>query len=107
MLSSAVHRREVLGVAVGEWSNIVFLQCGTQVGLSVEHLARQGDERNNAVITVLLQGAFGDFEHLAHLLGGVVAFAIHLRLVVCAHRTNVVTQCAQLIEHCSAICLLY
>jgi hypothetical protein len=26
---------------------------------------------------------------------------------VCAHRTNVVTQCAQLIEHCSAICLLY
>ena len=107
LLSSAVDRWEVLGVAVGEWDDIVFLQCGTQVGLSVEHLARQGDERNNAVITVLLQGAFGDFEHLAHLLGGVVAFAIHLRLVVCAHRTNVVTQCAQLIEHCSAICLLY
>ena len=85
LLSSAVNRREVLGVAVGEWSNMVFLQCGMQVGLSVEHLARQGNKRNNAVITVLLQGAFRDFEHLAHLLGGVVALAIHLRLVVCAH----------------------
>ena len=60
LLSSAVDRREVLGVAVGEWSDIVFLQCGTQVGLSVEHLARQGDKRNNAVVTVLLQGTFGD-----------------------------------------------
>jgi hypothetical protein len=30
-----------------------------------------------------------------------------LRFVMCAHCTNVVTQCAQLIEHCSAICLLY
>ena len=107
LLSATIDCWEVLGVAVGEWSDIVFLQCGTQVRLSVEHLARQGDERNNAVITVLLQGAFRDFEHLAHLLGGVVALAIHLRLVVCAHRTNVVTQCAQLIEHCSAICLLY
>ena len=67
MLSSAVNCREVLGVAVGEWSDIVFLQCGTQVGLSVEHLARQGDKRNNAVVTVLLQGAFGDFEHLAYI----------------------------------------
>ena len=91
MLSSAVDRREVLGVAMDKWSDIVFLQCGTQVGLSVEHLARQGNKRNNAVITVLLQGAFSDFEHLAHLLGGVVALAIHLRFVVCAHRTNVVT----------------
>ena len=27
MLSSAVDRREVLGVAVGEWGDIVFLQC--------------------------------------------------------------------------------
>ena len=107
LLSATVDRREVLCVAVGEWSNIVFLQCGTQVRLSVEHLARQGDKRNNAVITVLLQGAFSDFKHLAHLLGGVVAFTIHLRLVVCAHCTNVVTQCAQLIEHCSAISLLY
>ncbi len=44
MLSSAVDRREVLGVAVDKWSDIVFLQCGTQVGLSVEHLARQGDK---------------------------------------------------------------
>ena len=79
ILSSAVDRREVLGVAVGEWGDIVFLQCGTQVGLSVEHLAQQGDKRNNAVITVLLQGAFSDFEHLAHLLGGVVAHAILLR----------------------------
>ena len=59
--SSAVDRWEVLGVAVGEWSDIVFLQCGTQVGLSVKHLARQGNKRDNAVITVLLQGAFGDF----------------------------------------------
>ena len=91
LLSSAVDRRKVLGVAVGEWGDMVFLQCGTQVRLSVEHLARQGDKRNNAVITVLLQGAFGDFQHLTHLLGGVVAFAIHLRFVVCAHRTNVVT----------------
>ncbi len=107
LLSSAVDRWEVFGVAVGEWSDIVFLQCGTKVGLSVEHLARQGDKRNNAVISVLLQGAFSDFEHLTHLLGGVVALAIHLRFVVCAHRTNVVTQCAQLIEHCSAICFLY
>ena len=107
LLSSAVDRREVLGVAVGKWSDIVFLQCGTQVRLSVEHLARQSDKRNNAVVTVLSQGAFGDFEHLAHLLGGVVALAIHLRFVVCMHRTNLVTQCAQLIEHCSAICLLY
>ena len=40
LLSSAVDRREVLGVAVGEWSDIVFLQCGTQVRLPVEHLAR-------------------------------------------------------------------
>lgn len=46
----------------------------------------------------MLQGTFGDFQHLAHLLGGVVALAIHLRFVVCAHRTNIVTQCAQLIE---------
>ena len=107
LLLSAVDRKEIIGVAVGEWSNIVFLQCGTQVGLSIEHLARQGDKRDNAVITVLLQGSFSDFEYLAHLLGGVVAFAIHLRLVVCAHCTNVVTQCAQLIKHCSAICLLY
>ena len=107
LLSSAVDCWEVLGVAVGEWSNIVFLQCGTQVRLSVEHLARQGDKRNNAVVTVLLQGAFGDFQHLTHLLDGVVAFAIHLRFVMGAHRANVVTQCAQLIEHCSAICLLY
>lgn len=107
LLSSAVNRREILGVAVGEWGDIVFLQCGTQVGLSVEHLARQGDERNNAVVTVLLQGAFSDLKHLTHLLGSVVTLAIHLRFVVCAHRTNVVTQCAQLIEHCSAICLLY
>ena len=60
LLSSAVDRWEIFGVAVGEWGYIVFLQCGTQVGLSVEHLARQGDKRNNAVITVLLQGAFGD-----------------------------------------------
>lgn len=107
LLSAAIDCWEALGVAVGEWSDIVFLQCSTQVGLSVEHFARQGDKRNNAVVTVLLQGAFGDFEHLAHLLGGVVVFAIHLRFVVCAHRTNVITQCAQLIEHCSAICLLY
>ena len=107
MLSSTVDRREVLGVAVGEWGDIVFLQCSTQVGLSVEHLTWQGDKRNNVVITVLLQGAFSDFEHLAYFLGGVVALAIHLWFVVCAHRTNIVTQCAQLIEHCSAICLLY
>ena len=104
MLSSAVDRREVLGVAVGEWGDIVFLQCGTQVGLSVEHLARQGDKRNNAVITVLLQGAFSDFQHLTHLLGGVVAFAIHLRFVVCARRTNVVTQCALLHNFISFNC---
>ena len=99
VLSSAVDHGEVLGVAVGEWSDIDFLQGGTQVRLSIQHLARQGDKRNNAVITVLLQGAFGNFEHLAHLLGSVVTLAIHLRFVVCEHRTNVVTQCAQLIEH--------
>ena len=44
MLSSAVDRREVLGVAMDKWSDIVFLQCGTQVGLLVEHLARHSNK---------------------------------------------------------------
>ena len=100
---AAVNGRKLLGVFMRIWRDIVLLQDGKQVRLSVEHSARHSNKSYQAIIAVLLQRAFGYLQCVADLLAREVAFAIELWFVVHSHFANIRADCSQLFEHCSAI----
>ncbi len=64
---------------------IAFLQDIFQIALTIEHLAAQQDIRQDAVVTVLLQGTAADLQNLRDLLVRQVSLAVKHRAIITRH----------------------